>query len=142
MFANIKKIEKPIQKQDFYLPTGEPVPPDRRFNPFRSHTRSFNKFKLIPIWRAEELAADGWLLLRRRIELKAELQKRFKKDKKVCSQTWHLASILERDITNAEKCQSFWNKIEDKLKTFELSEIEQAAIRGKIEAVIPRPNKA
>ncbi len=79
--------------------------------------------------------------LSRRVEMKAELHKRFRKDKKVCSQTWHLASMLERDIADPIKCQSFWNKIEDKLKTFELSENEQAMIRGKIEAVVPRPSK-
>ncbi len=88
-----------------------------------------------------ELAQDGHLVIRRRIELKSELHKRFRTDKKVRSQTFHLASILEHDITDTEKCQSFWNKIEDKLKTFELSETEQAAIRGKIEAVVPRPSK-
>lgn len=123
------------------MPSGEPVQPDKGFPPAASRTRVFWKFKYLNITRAKELVEERKLILRRRIEIKAELRKTFRNDGKVSSRTWHLASILERDISNPIKCQSFWNKIEDKLKTFELSETEQAMIREKIEAVVPRPSK-
>lgn len=140
MFAKVKKIIKPIQKQDFCLPSGEPVPTEKFYRLSRTHHNG-RAFKYLSIKEATKIAEFGFLRLSRRVEMKAELHKRFRRDKKVCSQTWHLASILERDIADPHKCQSFWNKIEDKLKDFELSEVERAVIREKIAADIPRPSK-
>lgn len=138
MFANIKRLTKPIQKQDFYLLSGEPVQPDKTFAQFRSSKR-FWKFKYLDIRRAKELVKDGNLIMRRRVEIKAEARKTFRSGGKVSSKTWHLASILERDISDPIKCEAFWRKIDGKLITFELSKEEENKIRAKIEAEVPRP---
>jgi hypothetical protein len=139
MFANIKKIPKPIQKQDYYLPSGEPIPPSCYFPQFRGSNRKW-KFKYLSASRAFELEQDGQLITRRRVEIKAELRKTSRSGGKVSSKTWHLASILERDTSDPIKCDAFWRKIDGKLKTFELSQEEEIKIRSKIEADVPRPN--
>ncbi len=118
MFANIKPIEKPIRRKDFRLPTGEPVPSDRRFSLFKRWNLAAN-FKYIRIDRAKELVKDGVLIVRRRVELRAELHHRFRKQGKVCSKGWHLASIMQSNITDAAQCQSFYNKIENRLQVIE-----------------------
>ncbi len=66
MFAKVKRITKPIQKQDFYLPTGEPVLPDNYFPQFHRSRRLW-KFKNLPIARAMELAQGGHLVFTSRI---------------------------------------------------------------------------
>lgn len=147
MFANIKPIEKPIRRKDFRLPTGEPVPTDKdtRFRLSRRWNHGAN-FKYISIARAKEMVEDGVLIVRRRVELRAELHDRFRKQGKVCSKGWHLASIMQNNIADAEQCQSFYNKIENRLQVIEtetnkkLSDTERAAIWAKIEAVVPRPS--
>ncbi len=80
------------------------------------------------------------MIFRRRVEIKAELRKTFRKEGKVSSKTWHLASILERDISDPIKCEAFWQKIDGKLATFDLSETEEEKIRTKIESDVPRPS--
>jgi hypothetical protein len=86
--------------------------------------------------RANDSSKKRSLMLRRRVELKAELHHRFRvkvdQVSKVRSQTWHLASILEHDAADPTKCRAFWRKINDKLKSFELSKAELKAIREKI----------
>lgn len=145
MFVRIKRIIKPIRRQDFYYPSGEPVPKETGFQWHGAVASKdadfpyygFCKFKNIPISGLQDLEKHGLLIVRRRIEIKIELRRTFRKGNKVSSQTWHLASILERDTADSIKCQSFWNKIEDKLKTFELKDTESKAIREKIAAVVP-----
>lgn len=139
MFAHIKKIKKPIRRQDFFLPSGDPVPPDKHFRQSRATYRLW-KFKNLELYRVIEMAKDGELIFRRRVEIKVELRKSFRNDGKVSSKTWHLASILKRDITDPTKCEAFWNKVDDKLRTFELSPQNEDKIRAKIEAAVPRPN--
>jgi hypothetical protein len=145
MFANIKLIKKPIRRKDFRLPTGEPVPTDTRFSLFKRWSFVAN-FKYIRIYRAKELVKSGSLIVRRRVELRAELHHRFRKDGKVCSKGWHLASIMQSNITDAVQCQSFYKKIENRLQVIEtkmnkkLSDKETAAIWAKIEAVVPKPS--
>ena len=134
MFAKVKKIIKPIQKQDFYLPNGEKVRPDYKLPWF-----GFWQFKNLSIRALKVLVEDSRLILQRRIEFKAELHRRFRQGNKVRSKTWHLASILERDVADQQKCETFWQKIEKKLSSFELSEDEIKKIREKIEADVPRP---
>jgi hypothetical protein len=138
MYANVKRIIKPVQKQDFYLLSGESVPPDAGFPSVRTRTRDFWQFKYIGVGRALELAKDGKLTIRRRVEIKAELRKTFRSGGKVSSKTWHLASILERDVSDPIKCETFWRKIDAKLKTFDLSQAEETKIREKIEIQVPR----
>lgn len=146
MFVRIKRIIKPIRRKDFYFPSGESVPLETGF---RWHGTVASKdvgfpyygfwgFKNIPISGLKDLEKNGLLIVRCRIEVKVELRKTFRVGKKVSSQTWHLASILERDADDPIKCQSFWNKVENKLKIFELKETELKAIREKIAAVIPK----
>lgn len=139
MYAKVKKIKKTIQKKDFYLPSGEPVPPNEPFFQFRSSRRVW-QYKYLDTNRALELAKDGELIIRQRVEIKAELRKSFRDNGKVSSKSWHLASILERDVTDPIKCEAFWCKIDGKLQTFELSQDEEINIRAKIQAVVPRPN--
>ena len=85
------------------------------------------------------LVEDRELIMHRRIEIKAEVRRTFRSDGKVSSKTWHLASILERDISDPIKCEAFWLKIDGKLITFELSQEEEKKIRAKIEVEVPRP---
>lgn len=138
MYAIVKKIEKPIQKKDFYLPSGEPVLPNMLFREFRGRQYNAWKFKYLSVGRAMELAEDGELIIRRRNEIKAELRRSFRSGGKVASETKHLASIMDRDVSDPIKCEAFWRKIDDKLKTFELSQEEEINIRAKIEADVPR----
>jgi hypothetical protein len=138
MFANVKKIKKPIQKQDFYMPSGEPVPPDRYFLASKGSRYHSWQFKYLSITRGYELAKDGVLIIRQRVEIKAEIRKTFRNGGKVSSKSWHLASILERDVSDPIKCEAFWRKIDDKLKIFDLSEAEELRIRAKIESHVPK----
>lgn len=146
MFVRIKRIIKPIRRQDFYFPSGEPVPLDMNFH-WRGTVETkdagfpyygFWKFKNIPISGLKDLEKHGVLIVRRRFEIKAELRKTFRVGNKVSSQTWHLASMSERDIAIPNNCELFWSKIDDKLKNFELSEDEEKKIREKILAIVPR----
>lgn len=139
MYARVRKIPKSIQRQDFYLPSGEPVPPDETFHQFRGSRRIW-KFKYLDTNRYIELAREGELITRRRVEIKAELRKTTKSGGKVSSKTWHLSSIMEHNAKDPAKCEAFWRKIDDKLKNFELTQEEEINIRAKIEADVPRPN--
>jgi hypothetical protein len=146
MFVRIKRIVKPIRRQDFYFPSGERVPLEKGFHwhgtvAFKDvgfPYYGFWKFKSIRISGLKDLEKNGLLIVRRRVEIKAELRKTFRVGNKVSSQTWHLASILERDTADPQKSQPFWCKIEDKLKTFELKDAELKAVREKIEAIVPK----
>jgi len=138
MYANIKKIKKPIQKQDFFLPSGE-SPYSRKFPIFRNACGLW-RFQSLNIKRANELAQDNFLIICPRTEIKVELRKSFRNGGKVSSKTWHLASIMDRDVYNPIKREAFWQKIDGKLKTFELLQEEETKIRAKIEAEIPRTN--
>lgn len=137
MFAVVKQIKKPIRRKDFRLPTGELPAPDERFV---WGNYGFWQFKNIPIYGCLDLVKAELLAVVQRVELKIELHHRFRNEGKVFSRAWHLASIMQSDIANAGLRQSFYNKIENKLKNkeFELSPAETAAIWKKIEAAVPK----
>lgn len=149
MFAKVKRIVKPIRRKDFYRPSGRPVLPKSHFLFYGSVPNKdktlpcygYWQFKNIPISGLNELVEIGDLIICRRVEIKVELRRSVRSGKKVSSNTWYLASMLERDIADPIKCESFWNKVEDKLKNFELKDAEREAIRGKISAVVPMPNE-
>ena len=137
MFAIIKRIKKPTQKQDFFTPSGEPVSPYRKF-PVSRNAKSFRQFSSLNIRRANELAQEKLLIIRPRVEIKVELRKTFRNDGKVSSRTWHLASIMEGNVGNPIIREAFWQKIEDRLQAFKLSLGEKERIRKKIENDVPR----
>lgn len=133
MYAKIKRKTKPIRKKDFYLPSGEPITEDMGFLWYGTW-----KFKNIPLSGAMDLVKKGSLIVRRRVELKVELRKTFRVGKKVSSKTWHLASILEHDTADPQKCELFWRKVDEKLHNFDLSEMEEKNIWKTIEVEVPR----
>ena len=149
MYAKTKKITKPIRRKDFYLPSGAIVPPEMSFRWYDSLLPKdgifpyygYWKFKNIPVSGLKDLERHGLLIVRRRVEIKAELRKTSRVGKKIVSRTWHLASILESDTSDLNKREAFWNKIDEKLKTFNLSEQEEKKIRERIETDVPRLNK-
>lgn len=145
MFAKIKRITKPIRKKDFYYPSGESIAPTDLF-PYYGILEDYGisqlcgiwQFKSIPIRGLMSLVKKDIIVIRQRVEIKAELRKTIRIGKRVSSKSWHLASILEHEITNPQKNESFWNKVETKFKTLELSETEINEARRKIEPHVPR----
>lgn len=135
MFVTIKKIKKPLGKQDFYLRNGEVVPVDWTYT---TYSTFYRQFKYLTISDLKKLVERKELIFKERTELKVELQKRFREGDRMRSKTFHLASILDSNLSNQEKLREFWNKITDKLETFKLTDAERKRIFEKIETQIPK----
>ena len=119
------------------MPSGESISLFSWF-PISRNAKGRRQFSSLNIKRANELVEEKILIIRPRVEIKVELRKTFRNNGKISSQTWHLASIMECNICNPIKCEAFWQKINNKLKNFELSSEEKVKILTKIETSVPR----
>jgi hypothetical protein len=138
MFVPKPKVTiKPIQKQDYFLPSGEPVPYDKSI---WTHGRNFYvQFRNATHdqIRGHIKYRNGKFLIRRRIYIQFELRESVRTDGQSKSKSRALKSVTirqgERDVP-----KEFFKSVKNKLEGFGLTRSEQNAVIDQVRTHLER----
>lgn len=134
-----KVIIKPMQKQDFFLASGEAVPFDKIIwysGRYFQHTVQFRNAEFGAVRRHFQ-NVEGDLIIRRRIYIQFELRESVRIEGKNKSKSRNLKGVTIRQ-GKLDVPKDFFKKVNEKLETFGLSRAEHKAIVDQVRTHLER----